>query len=152
MLNTARSRDGRFGICAGAFFGAAAMVFVGVVSSPFALQAQGTSPNANSNPSAAICMSRAVPEELEGIASEVPVVVPARDVGGMVAKGFRVSGCKKFFASTEAQIAWRDEVCAIAALNYTGQAESFERRVGERPSVLCGLAQVALGPRSRGSN
>ena len=100
--------------------------------------AQGADPRENSAP---VCMSRKLAEGGDGPS----IVVPARDVGGLVAKKFKVSGCKKLFASVDAQKAWRNEICAIARMNYPGMADSYEATVGERPAVLCGMARAALG-------
>lgn len=73
------------------------------------------------------------------------IVVPSRDAAALKVKGFELADCRGTPFSRAAQIALRDRVCRIAADEPEGIQLQFEHILGERPAVLCGLAEAAQG-------
>lgn len=96
--------------------------------------------------SAAICLMIEHPAEIDASAVRTGIVVPTTDVAAMIDRGFRVTPCQQLFTDTTAQIEWRDQVCAMAANQPEGIQLQLERLLGERPAVLCGMAEMVLGP------
>lgn len=72
------------------------------------------------------------------------IVVPSQSASAMRAKGFKREPCRKNFANAAARNAYRDEVCHMASTYREEQLVSFENLYGERPGVLCGMAEVAI--------
>ena len=97
--------------------------------------------NARVNP---ICMSRG---DGDGALS---IIVPNKsDARNMWTKGFKRTPCKRAFGSGQARRKWRDEICDFSARSSEPILRQFERIHGENPAVLCGMAELALGERSR---
>lgn len=94
---------------------------------------------------APVCLLREVSSE-----RSYPVIVPAKDVEGMRAKGFMPQPCDEHFGSPQLRTSWRDKVCEWAAIQAPEFHDQFEFKWGERPSVLCGMAEVAVGQWRRG--
>lgn len=83
----------------------------------------------------------------EGLPSNDPlyIVAPASDAAALKAKGFVAADCGNTAFSRDRQIALRDRICRIAADEPEGIQLQFEHMLGERPAVLCGVAEAALG-------
>lgn len=83
----------------------------------------------------------------EGLPGNDPlhIVAPASDAAALKAKGFVAADCGDAVFARDRQIALRDRMCRIAADEPEGIQLQFERILGERPAVLCGVAEVALG-------
>jgi hypothetical protein len=83
----------------------------------------------------------------EGLPGNDPlhIVAPASDAAALKAKGFAAADCGDAAFSRDRQIALRDRMCRIAADEPEGIQLQFERILGERPAVLCGVAEAALG-------
>ena len=73
------------------------------------------------------------------------IIVPATDTGHMRAKGFEPGQCEDAFASQAEREAFRDSICWIASSWREDLQQHFERERGERPAVLCGMAEIAVG-------
>ena len=72
------------------------------------------------------------------------IIVPAVSERAMIDKGFEPQSCEVSFATIPARETYRDVVCHMASSYREDQISVFERRYGERPGVLCGMAQVAV--------
>lgn len=83
----------------------------------------------------------------EGLPGNDPlhIVAPASDAAALKAKGFVASDCGNAAFSRDRQILLRDRMCRIAADEPEGIQLQFEHMLGERPAVLCGVAEAALG-------
>lgn len=83
----------------------------------------------------------------EGLRGNDPlhIVAPASDAAALKAKGFVAADCGDPAFSRNRQIAQRDLMCRIAANEPEGIQLQFEHMLGERPAVLCGVAEAALG-------
>lgn len=83
----------------------------------------------------------------EGLPGNDPlhIVAPASDAAALKAKGFVAADCGDAAFSRDRQIALRDRMCRIAADEPEGIQLQFDRILGERPAVLCGVAEAALG-------
>ena len=96
-------------------------------------------------PAAAICMvskNRLVGSEAD---RETTIVVPAQNVAEMVQKDFAVQPCSRLFGGQDQQKLWRDNICTIAAVGSEFEQDHFEAAIGERPAVLCAMAELAVG-------
>lgn len=93
-----------------------------------------------------VCMARTT-----GDGREFSIIVPATDAGAMRAKGFEPAPCAEEFGSQARREAWRDSICEIASAWREDLQEHFERERGERPAVLCGMAEVIVGQWDRNS-
>lgn len=110
-------------------------------------ETQGIAVAQEGSNAAAQCMRRPV----DGAPNTtVEVLVPAAQIKGMRAKGFKVSRCGANLSSLEAHRKWRDEICTIVATSNDDVQDALEKRLGERPNVLCGMAERALGRWQRG--
>ncbi len=96
-----------------------------------------------------VCMTRQ--HEAEGVSQSTSIVATISDVEAMQAAGFFVAPWERAFASPQDQIAWRDRICTIAAREPDGFQEQFENMLGAHPTILCGMAELALGPWERPS-
>jgi hypothetical protein len=90
-------------------------------------------------PSGAVCMSRVIRDD-----NRFWIIVPSKDVRTMVAKGFVPGPCRMAFGSQEQREAWRDQICHIASSWREDLQDHFEKTRGERPAVLCGMAELAV--------
>ena len=85
----------------------------------------------------AVCMTKTM--ENGGV---FPIVLPKTDEAAMVAKGFVKEPCRKAFGTRRKVAEWRDFICRIASNGSEERQEQFEQRWGERPAVLCGMAEL----------
>lgn len=91
---------------------------------------------------AKMCMERAASGE--GMQA-TQIVVPAAAKATMEAKGFEQFQCGKGGFGVAEQAAFRDKVCGMAANAPTPVQDQLEIAMGERPAVLCGMAELVLG-------
>ena len=91
-------------------------------------------------PGGAVCMSRVIRDE-----DRFWIIVPAKDARTMMVKGFVPGHCRMAFGSQEQREAWRDQICHIASTWREDLQDHFEKTRGERPAVLCGMAELAIG-------
>ena len=71
------------------------------------------------------------------------IIIPAAGEKAMRDKGFVPEPCTVNFASPVLREGYRDAVCHMASTYRADQIALFERKYGERPGVLCGMAEVA---------
>lgn len=74
----------------------------------------------------------------------ISVIAPKQAASAMRAKDFTRAPCRKSFETAALREAYRDGVCHMAATYRPDQIANFEELYGERPEVLCGLAEVAI--------
>lgn len=103
-----------------------------VVSGPIAAQNSEDQPRLNP-----VCMVK----ELED-GGQLPVVLPAGDQQAMKIKGFQVQPCAVAFGSRFKIEEWRNFICQIASDVSEARQTNFEQKWGERPAVLCGMAEL----------
>lgn len=79
--------------------------------------------------------------------STLTIIVPQRDAKGMRGKGFKRIPCPsgKRLADSAELLEWRDKICTAAANGSQVFQKQFEGRYGERPAVLCGMAEQVSG-------
>lgn len=92
----------------------------------------------------AICMAR---ELTSG--NNLSIVLPSGFEGAMEGKGFQVVTCAEAFRASHQVSAYRDTICDLAANPSELVQEEQEQRFGERPAVLCAMAEAVLGPSVR---
>lgn len=92
----------------------------------------------------AICMAR---EQSSG--NNLSIVLPSGFESAMEGKGFQVVTCVEAFRASHQLAAYRDTICDLAANPSELVQEEQEQRFGERPAVLCALAEAVLGPSVR---
>jgi hypothetical protein len=73
------------------------------------------------------------------------IILPALAEKAMRDKGFVPEDCVANFDTPASREDYRNLVCHMAANYRADQILVFERRYGERPGVLCGMAEVAVG-------
>lgn len=90
-----------------------------------------------------ICMSR----QITGPAGSVTqkAIVPATSVGAMVKIGFSPGPCNAVFSDQAAQRAFRDEACDFVATREEWMQREYEKHVGVRAAIICGMAQLGVG-------
>lgn len=114
-------------------------MFTGLVS------LQANEPNEPSQRQAGlVCMERT-----NGIGKVLSITVPARSVPSLLDRGFSNVDCGGPEFTHDRQIAFRDQVCKLVAEQPEGMQLQFENILGERPSVLCGMAEAVTGPWKR---
>ncbi len=111
----------------------AAASALGLTADDAFAQERGSGPKAS-----ATCMVRTL--ENGGV---FPIVLPKTDVAAMEAKGFEEEPCRKAFGSRAKVEEWRDFICKIASIDNEKRQEKFEEQWGERPGVLCGMAEMS---------
>lgn len=126
------------------FFGAAACVGV------TALAAQSSHAAAQANAGQGNSQTRACMVKTFENGAEFPIVLPASNVDAMEAKGFEVAPCGKSFRGRPSIENWRDEICRIASLQSEGMQDQYEEKWGERPAVLCAMAELTSSRWTRG--
>jgi hypothetical protein len=100
--------------------------------------------SAASNPdSAPVCMTREY--EADGRKRAFEIITVASDVRALQTKGFVVADCKAAFRTADQQERYRDKVCVMAARFSDEVQTQFAELLGERPAVLCGMAELAVG-------
>lgn len=90
-------------------------------------------------------MTRAVAAADAGRSGQTRAILPEQDAEGLAGKGFARLPCSDAFASLEDAIAWRDKICRVTAVLPESMQGQLGRRLGERPAVLCGMAEQVLG-------
>ena len=100
------------------------------------VQAQTRSPSENATPA---CMERT-----SRGGDTIAVILPRSNSKKLQAKGFKNVSCNKRFRTEAERIAYRDAICAIASSWRLELQAHFERVHGERPAVLCGMAEAAM--------
>lgn len=83
------------------------------------------------------------------IAVRQPVLVPLSDEAAMLAQSFVAVPCSDTFATTTDQLQWRDFICTTTATQNEDVQRQLVDLLGERPAVLCGMAEAVLGPWQR---
>jgi hypothetical protein len=73
------------------------------------------------------------------------IVAPRASVELMEGKGFTEFDCDRGGFPMNQRFAFQSRVCRMAAEHPEGMQQQFEKILGERPAVLCGMAEVALG-------
>lgn len=101
-----------------------------------------------------VCMARAfgdVPQvSRERQAQVYYVAAPSSMSKSLAAKGFTAVDCETAQLATPTAIAaWRDQTCELAAFGNAAVQNQLETALGERPGVLCAMAQVLVGPWDR---
>ena len=89
-----------------------------------------------------VCMARTRDEAGE---KTTRIVVPARSHEVMQAKGFETFDCDAGGFPRAEQARFRDEVCGITADQPEGMQQQLEGVFGERPAVLCAMAEIVVG-------
>lgn len=120
---------------------ASGIALVGL-SQPGPVSAQSEQGASNAAP---VCMVRMISET-----EEFPIILPAADVDAMKAKGFEPKPCDADFGTAQQREAWKETICEMASIRTEGVHESFEAKWGERPNVLCGMAEQASSQWKRG--
>lgn len=87
----------------------------------------------------AVCMVRAGSD-----GSSIDIIVPLRSAPAMRAKGYERQPCRQSFETAAQRDAYRDGVCHMASTYREEQLVAFEKLYGERPGVLCGMAEVVI--------
>lgn len=73
------------------------------------------------------------------------IIVPAPSLEVMLAKGFVEIDCDRGGFPFAQQIKFRDEICEIAAVQPESMQQQLESILGERPALLCAMAEIAVG-------
>lgn len=74
------------------------------------------------------------------------IVTVERAVPGLEAKGFaRVDCAAADLARSERRSGWRDEICKLASEGNEAVQNQLERVYGEKPAVLCAMAETVAG-------
>ncbi|MCK0127532.1 hypothetical protein [Erythrobacter sp. F6033] len=125
---------------------ATALIATGISISPEEASAQV---EADKLVPGAACLAR---EAADG--RKVAVIAPVQSAPTLIAKGFAVESCERNFAGVGQRRKWRDEICELASepdAHFQAQAEKI---MGERPAVLCAMAEIVSSPwgRSGGRN
>lgn len=110
-----------------------------LIALPAGLSAASAAQGSDSGDAAPVCLLR---EGTDG--KPLLIIVPAAAKKGMSDKGFVQEPCSQNFATLVAREGYRDAVCHMASTYREDQIAVFERRYGERPGVLCGMAEVAI--------
>lgn len=124
--------------CAGIGAGACLLTatFAGPTDAPWA---QVASVN---DESTFVCMQRHRGEPGEKVTQ---IVVPRRAIGAMEMKGFEEFDCTRGGFPPAQQAKFRDEMCQIAADQPEAMQRQLEHVLGERPAVLCAMAEIVVG-------
>ncbi len=122
-------------------------LFAGASLSLAALPAMPVAAQSASNDAAPICMTR-TPSE----GAAVNIILPASNAGAMRAKGFETVPCSQSFATAAQRETYRDAICLAASKRSHSLQEAYELRLGERPAVLCGMAELAVSRWKRGGS
>lgn len=97
------------------------------------------------NNAAPKCMSRTLTS-----GETFRVFLPASDIGSMQARGFELENCNVHFSTQEQRENWRDRICQLASLPNKEFHDQYEQEMGQRPNVLCGMAELATTRWQRG--
>lgn len=77
------------------------------------------------------------------------IIVPKRSEPALLEKGFRPEPCSNNFGTPLERTEWRDLVCNLATDPDEYFQSQAEKALGERPAVLCGLAEMVVGAWTR---
>ena len=82
------------------------------------------------------------------------VIAPKASQESLEKKGFVEFTCGRAGFTRQEQLRFQDFVCRIAVEETEGTQRQFEYIFGERPAILCAMAELALGemPKKRGRN
>lgn len=82
--------------------------------------------------------------------AKLSILLPGSDAATLKAKGFTTAPCDAIFKSQADRETFRDAICEIASTWREDLQSHFERERGERPAVLCGMAEMVVGQWKRG--
>lgn len=89
-----------------------------------------------------VCMARTRDDAGE---RTTRIVVLTPSVQLMRSRGFAEFGCVQGGFPPAQQIEFRDEICEITADQPEGMQQQLEAVFGERPAVLCAMAEIVVG-------
>lgn len=89
---------------------------------------------------AARCM--ALPQEG---GRQYPIIVAANQIGDLRNKGFRPIPCEEGFPNRASFELYRDRICYLNSILDEDMQEKFALAQGERPAVLCEMAEGYVG-------
>ena len=147
-MHSLRLRDGLLA----AAMSASAMLVAGLVGTGAAAQDSQTTAERDRTP---VCMARAlrdVPQvRAEQRGQPFQVVTVERAVQTLEARGFvRVDCATADLARADRRASWRDEICKLASTGNEAAQRQLARAYGEKPAVLCAMAEQVAGPWERG--
>lgn len=117
---------------------------LGICSAPAAVALAQSSNSAAQGSN--VCMLRASSTATQ---NAIRIIAPNDAAAALEAKGFTQFPCAKGGFPIPTQIEFRDFICTVSSEYSEGMQKQFEALLGERPGVLCGLAEVSLGRWSR---
>jgi len=88
----------------------------------------------------AVCMVRT-----QSDGELLSIILPPAFEDAMEAEGFERLLCSDAFTARSRVLSYRDTVCDLASIQSESVQESYEEKLGERPAVLCALAQASVG-------
>lgn len=93
-----------------------------------------------------------VREQADGTAFSI--ILPRMFAERMEKRGFAATDCSAAFRSNSRIEAWRDNICEVASNKTEEVQQMYLASLGERPAVLCALAEAVIGPsvRAAGEN
>lgn len=132
-----------------------AMAYCGLTAGSWPATAQSVPTREGAAAAEQVCFEGAypdvaqVPPERRGKTFVVPATTRAAAM--FEKKGFRQVECSASGMTDSARLrAWRDEVCELASFGNVAVQNQLERAFGERPAVLCALAERLGGPWEQG--
>jgi len=78
--------------------------------------------------------------------TSLAVIVPQAQSLALIKKGFVAAPCETAFATARSAEDWRNRICSMAANPNEAVQNQLEAHLGERPNVLCGMAEQVIGP------
>ncbi|MEP3422873.1 MAG: hypothetical protein ABJN35_14125 [Erythrobacter sp.] len=114
-----------------------------------ALASAGVTPLAAQEPVDDLLPNAACFDRVAESGDLVSIFVPVQASSGMLAKGFERQPCRVRFSLQSQREAWRDEICSLASERDEFFQSQAEIALGERPAVLCALAEIIAGPWKR---
>lgn len=117
------------------------LLSLAVASIPASAQTSQETKGAIQAKAVPVCMARVLKD-----GTRLTIVAPDTQLKTLLKYGFVVELCAARFAESGSQeMSFRDEMCEITASQPERVQELVEERYGLRPSVLCGMAELALG-------
>ncbi|MBD3813676.1 MAG: hypothetical protein IE917_15830 [Betaproteobacteria bacterium] len=127
-----------------------------VPSAGFAQDTTGVAPLAavDTNPACMTGTFRNAPQVSQAERGQpFRIVVAAKDAAALTERGFVLTDCTiANLATAQSRNGWRDYVCELSAFGNEAVQRQFEAALGERPAVLCGSAELAIGAWQRGKS
>lgn len=77
--------------------------------------------------------------------TSLAVIVPQAQSLGLIKKGFVAAACETAFATARSAEDWRNRICSMASNPNEAVQNQLEAQLGERPNVLCGMAEQVVG-------